>query len=278
MPVSVVTGATGGIGQWIALGLVRAGHTVVAVGRDPARGAALLAWLKARHPAAAIEFELADLSLLIATEQAARRIAARHPVIATVVNNAGVYCTRREETAEGHERVIATNHLSPFVFTRALLPALHAGAGQGGARIVNIGSSTSERARIDPADLEGRRRWGMVRAYSQSKLALLMVTREWAARLDGTGVVANVVHPGLVATNIVRAKGIIGLVWRNMARFALTPEQGAQAPLRAALDPQFATISGVYLTPAGVKPPNPRALRPALVEQVWQATERLVDG
>jgi len=273
--VSVVTGATGGIGRWIALGLARAGHGVVVVARDRARGDDAVAWIGAQAVSAPVELVVADLSSLAATRRAAWEIQGRHPAVDVLVNNAGVFRTRREETSEGHERVIAINHLAPFVLTRALLPALRAAASGGGARVVNIGSSTSDRARIDPADLEGRRRWGMVRSYSRSKLALMMATFGWARRLQGTGVVANVVHPGAVATGLVRAPGVVGLAWRGMAPFLLTEEQGADTPLHVALSPEFAAVTGAYVKQRRAVEPNRRALDPALVERVWAATETL---
>ena len=179
-------------------------------------------------------------------------------------------------TAEGHERVIAVNHLSPFVLTHTLLPALQRAARQRGeARIVNTGSSTADRAMIDPDDLEGVRRWGFVRAYSQSKLALTMTTLEWARRLHGTGVVANVVHPGAVATGLVRAHGPIGLAWRLMAPFLLTEEQGADTPVHVALSPEFGTITGAYVKRRRTVQPNRLALDQDLVARVWAATGRL---
>jgi NAD(P)-dependent dehydrogenase (short-subunit alcohol dehydrogenase family) len=273
VPVAVVTGATGGIGRWIALGLAQAGHDVVLVGRSQHRGDDTLAWIAARAPGARLEFYVADLASLAATRLVAERIVVRAPAIDVLVNNAGVFCTRREETPEGHERVIAVNHLAPFVLTRALLPALSSAPR---ARIVNIGSSTSDRARIDPADLAGKRRWGMVHAYSQSKLALMMATFGWALRLHGTSITANVVHPGLVATGLVRASGVVGWVWRGMAPFVLTAEQGADTPLHVALSAEFAGISGSYVKRRRVVPPNRRALDAGLVEQVWRATEALV--
>ncbi len=276
MPVSVVTGATGGIGRWIALGLARAGHTVVAVGRDRQRGEGMVAWIGAQAPSARIDLLIADLSSLGATRDVGMLIGSRHPAIDVLVNNAGVFRTRREETAEGHERVIAVNHLSPFVLTRALVPALRSAARSGAAaRIVNIGSSTSDRARIDPADLEGRGRWGMVRSYGQSKLALTIATLGWAQRLQDAGIVANVVHPGAVATGLVRASGPIGLAWRIMAPFLLTEEQGADTPLHVALSAEFGTITGAYVKQRRVVRPNGRALDAALAEQVWLATEAL---
>ncbi len=276
MPVSVVTGATSGLGKWIALGLARAGHVVVLIARDAQRAENTVGWMKLAVPEARVDVEIGDLSLLAATRLAAARIAARYPAIDVLVNNAGIFTTTREMTAEGHELVIVTNHLSTFVLTRALMPALR--AAPGGARIVNTGSSTADRARIAPDDLELARNWGMVRAYSQSKLALTMATFGWAKRLHGTGVVANVVHPGAVATRLVRAQGAVGLAWRVMAPFLLTEAQGADTPLHVALSPEFQSRSGVYVKRRSIVAPNPLALDPTMVERVWEATEALAGG
>jgi len=215
---------------------------------------------------------IADLSLLSATRDAGSLIASRHPEIKLLVNNAGIFDATPVATAESHERVLATNLLSPFVLTQTLLPALRAGAP---SRIITVGSSTSDRARIDPDRLVLGRRWTMVRAYGQSKLAVMMMTFALARELEGTGVVANVVHPGLVASGLVRTRGMIGLVWRRLAPFALTEEQGADTPLIAALAPAFASVSGAYIKNGRIVPPNRRALDPALVRRVWSATERL---
>ena len=276
MAVSVVTGATGGIGRWIALGLARAGSTVVLVGRNRARGQEALSWLQARVPGAQLDLLITDLSSIGATRLAGMMIDARYPAIDILVNNAGTFCTRREQTEEGHERVLATNHLSAFVLTRALVPALReAAAREGGARIVNIGSSTSDRARIDPTDLEGKRHWSMVRAYSQSKLALMIQTFGWAERLRDAGVVANVVHPGTGATKLGRARGVGGAAWRMMAPFIDTEEQGADTPLHVALAPEFRTVTGAYVKRRRVARPDGRALDAQLAAQVWDATETL---
>jgi NAD(P)-dependent dehydrogenase (short-subunit alcohol dehydrogenase family) len=115
----------------------------------------------------------------------------------------------------------------------------------------------------------------MVRSYSQSKLALMMATFGWAHRLQGTGVTANVVHPGAVATQLVRASGPIGLAWRAMAPFLLTEEQGSDTPLYVALSPQFCGVTGAYVKKRQTAKPNRRALSAALLDEVWRATETL---
>jgi NAD(P)-dependent dehydrogenase (short-subunit alcohol dehydrogenase family) len=271
-PIAVVTGGSGGIGRWIALGLARAGYHVVLIGRDRARGEAAQAWIARQTPQATTDLLIADLSVLAATRAAGRCVLSRYSKIAVLVNNAGVFDSEPVTTVEGHNRVLATNLLSPFVLTQMLLPALRAAAP---ARIVMIGSSMSDRTRISPDHLVLARRWTMVRAYSQSKLALMMITFALSRRLEGTGVVANVVHPGLVATGLVRTGGVIGIAWRCLARVALSEAQGADTPLYAALAPEFATLSGVYVKKRRVVRPNRQALDPGLVEEVWTATERL---
>jgi NAD(P)-dependent dehydrogenase (short-subunit alcohol dehydrogenase family) len=271
-PVAVVTGATGGIGRYIALGLARAGYRLILICRERERAEAARAWIADTAPHSDIGVSIADLSLLSATREIGNGIAANHPCINLLINNAGVFETKPVATAEGFDRVLAVNLLSPVVLTRALLPSLLACAP---SRIVNVGSSTSDRAQIDPDNLILGDRWTMVRAYSQSKLALMMTTFALAKRLAGTGVTANVVHPGLVATRLVRTGGIIGLAWRCLATIALTEEQGANTPLFAALAPELETVSGSYLKRRRPAPPNPRALNPALLERVWIETERL---
>jgi retinol dehydrogenase 12 len=274
-PVAIVTGPTGGIGRWIALGLACAGHHVVLVCRSPERGAAAARWIASQHPSASTEVLLADLSSLRGTHRLGLSIAAAHPRLSVLVNNAGMFAARRQVTAEGHEAVLAVNHLAPFVLTSALEPALRAGAP---SRIVNVGSSTSDRAKIDPENLELTRHWGMVRAYSQSKLAIMMTTFAHAERLRGSGVVANVVHPGAVATGLIKEKGPIGLAWRLMAPFLRTEEQGADTPLHVALAPDWAQITGAYVKDRAAVRPNPRAAQLELVRKVDSATRALVEG
>ena len=268
--MALVTGASGGIGPWIALGLARAGLHVVLAGRDRARTEAARSWVAGQVAGAAPELEVADLSSLAEARALGERVAARHGALAVLVNNAGVFRHRLTLTAEGHETVLAVNHLAPFVLTRALLPALVADER---ARVVNVGSSASDHAGIDPDDLEMARRWDLVRAYARSKLALMMATFEWAERAPGVGFL--VAHPGGVRTGLVRAGGLVQFGWWAMSPFLLTPEQGAATPLHAALAQDMAGVSGRYLKDSRIARPNRRALDAVLRRRVWEATERL---
>jgi len=273
--VSVVTGGSGGIGRWVALGLARAGQHVVLVCRDPARGNAAVEWIARQVPCPSLELRLSDLGSLGAAHRLGAEIAEAHPRLGLLVNNAGVFTARRQSTTEGLEATLAVNHLAPFVLTDVLEKALKAGAP---SRIVNVGSSRSDRAKIDPDDLELERGWGMVRAYSRSKLAMMMTTFARAERLRGSGVVAHVVYPGAVASNLVREGGAIGIAWRMMAPFLRPEEQGADTPLHVALAPHWATVTGAYVKRRAAVRPNPRALDPVLAARVDAATRVLIEA
>lgn len=270
--VAVVTGATSGIGRWIALGLARAGVRLVLPSRTEAGGIATRDWLHDRVPAVEIDWIGADFSSMTSTMDAARLIRERHPSLSLLVNNAGVFRARRVRTPEGHDLVMAVNHLAPFLLMRELRPALLAASP---ARIVTVGSSMSDNARIDPDDLDLNRRWTMTGAYGRSKLAVMMATFENARLLTGTGVTANVVHPGMVATNLIRSGGPIGLVWRALRPWVRTEQQGADTPLHVSLAPDLTRVTGRYFKNRVPAVPNKRALDPMLVRQVWDATERL---
>ena len=271
--VAVVTGATAGLGLWVAYGLARAGLHTVIVARNAEKAAATQSWIAERARGAVTEVVIADLSSLQETRAAGEAIAAAHPRVDVLVNNAGLITRRRQETAEGHEMILAVNHLAPFVLTTALEPALRNGAP---ARVVNVGSTASDRASLKVTDLEGARSWNALSAYGRSKLALMMATFERARRLEGTGVAVNVVHPGVVATRLASMPGPIGWGWAAIRPFMITPEQGAVTPLHLALSPLVAGETGKYWKRSHPARPNRQAKDATLVRQLWRETERLI--
>ena len=270
-----LTGATSGIGRWSALGLAKAGYRVIAAGRDRQRGEELRAWITARIPAAHIEVVTADLSLMAEVRRLAGHVRERAPRLHVLVNNAGLARRSRVVTEEGHELTLAVNHLAPFLLTRELLPPLTAA---GGARIVNVGSVASDRARIDLDDLESARNWSTMRAYGRSKLALMIATFEWARRLDPNAVTANVVHPGGVATAIGDVGGGPGLAWRLIKPFLLSPEQGARTTLHVATSSVLAGVTGRYFKREAPAEPNPLAKDTDLAAKLWARTDAMVDA
>lgn len=275
---ALVTGATGGIGFHTARGLARAGFRVLLHGRTPEPAEEACRRLMSEAPGSRAEPVAADLASLAAVRGLARAVEARTDALAVLVNNAGLFRPRREVSVDGNEMILAVNHLAPFLLTRELLPLLRRA---GAARIVNVGSAASDRARLDLGDPHSTRRpglLGMAAAYGQSKLMLMMATFEWARRLEGTGITANVVHPGLVATKIAERGGVAGLAWRIGKPFMLSPEKGAEASLHVATAPDLAGVTGRYFRRQREAAPNPLALDRDLAARVWRLTEELVAG
>ena len=277
-PVAVVTGANRGIGRWVALGLAATGHHVVMLVRDRARGEAAAGWVAAHCPGASTELAVADLSTVASARAAGQAIRDAHPHLAVLVNNAGLFTPQRTE-ADGHEMTLAVNYLAPFVLSAELEAPLRAGAAASGeARLVNVGSTASDRATIRLDDLELRRGWGILRAYGQSKLALMMTTFERARRMEGSGVTVNVVHPGLVATDIGTVPGLVGLGWKFVKAFGLSERQGADTPLYVCVSPRVAGQTGLYWKKRAPARPNARALDRAACTRLWEMTEDMTRG
>ncbi len=273
--IAVLTGATSGLGQFVALGLARAGYHTVIVARDTQRGEATRQAILNQAPEASSELVVADLALVSEARRAGEAIAAKHGQVHLLVNNAGLITPGRQVTAEGHERILAVNHLAPFALTRALEPCLRNGTA---ARVVNVGSTASDRARLRLDDLESMRAFSPWRAYGRSKLALMMATFEWSRRLAGTGVSVNVVHPGLVATQLGALPGPSGVVWALLRPFMLSPERGSDTPLFVALSPTLEDVTGQYFKRRKPARPNPQALSGETTRGLWAETERLVNG
>src|SRR6185312_4690777 len=195
--ICVITGATSGIGLEAAGQLARRGARLVLVGRDPRRGEAALVRLRALVPRVEATIHYADLSLMAETRRLADELAAALPRIDVLIDNAGAVFDRHELTAEGLERTFALNHMAYFLLTNLLLDQLKAAAP---SRIVVVASEAHRGAQLDFADLAGRRVGGGWQAYRRSKLANILFTAELARRLAGTGVTANCLHPGFVAS------------------------------------------------------------------------------
>jgi NAD(P)-dependent dehydrogenase (short-subunit alcohol dehydrogenase family) len=188
---------------------------------------------------------VADLASLADVRRLAAEIDARYGRLDVLINNAGLATRRRELTVDGFERQLAVNHLAPFLLTQLLLPKLKASAS---ARIVNVASNAHHRAALDLDDLNWERRpYSALGAYGATKLANILFTRELAQRLRGTGVTANCLHPGVVATNIFSGLGVLGRLFGIVSKpFLLSSSKGAETTVYLAKDSDIAGVSGEY--------------------------------
>ena len=265
-PVIVVTGASSGIGAAGAVELARRGVTVVPVGRDERRLAKV-----ARE--VGTEPLRADLASLTEVRRLAEELLARHERIDVLVNNAGVMPGRRRVTEDGFELTFAVNHLAPFLLTNLLLDRLRESAQ---ARVVTTSSVAHHGGLIDLDDLQLERGWRGMRAYSNSKLANILFTRELARRLDGTGVVANCFHPGVIRTRLTRRSNPLLMVGARLAApFLGSPKTGAETLVYLATAPEAAEVSGGYFENCAPGRPSAQSQDDALATALWDRSAKL---
>ncbi|WP_420127877.1 SDR family NAD(P)-dependent oxidoreductase [Longimicrobium sp.] len=238
--VCVVTGATAGIGQAAATELARRGATVVLVARSREKAERSRADIVRAVGHEGVGIVLADLSVQAQVRAAAAEILRRWPAVHVLVNNAGLYTRRREETADGIEMQLAVNHLAPFLLTSLLLDPLRAAAP---ARVVTLSSGAHHFAAPRWDDLGMRGGYNGLRQYANTKLYNVLFTRELARRNPPQALTANTLHPGVVATEILFG-GWAPL--RLFKRWMRTPEQGARTAVYLASSPDVATVTGEY--------------------------------
>jgi NAD(P)-dependent dehydrogenase (short-subunit alcohol dehydrogenase family) len=277
--VVVVTGATSGIGRIAAEALAAQGARIILIARDARRADSTLARLRALGAQSALGAQgahqalIADLSSLRDTKEVGARIAAQEPRIDVLINNAGNVFARRGVTADGLERTFALNHMAYFVLTHGLRERLLAASP---ARIVNTASGAHSGNSLDFDDLQMERRYRALTAYGRSKLANILFTRELARRLAGTGVTANCLHPGFVATGLgQRGAGFFGALVRVAMVFAGSPERGAKTIVHLAASPEAATATGGYYIDCRAAQPSRAAQDDAAARRLWDASVRL---
>lgn len=275
--IVMVTGATDGIGKATALGLARMGAHVIVVGRTPAKIAATVEQIKAESGNRQIDSLQADFSSLEQIRQLAKTFYQRYDQLDVLVNNAGGVFSPRSETADGFEWTFGVNHLAPFLLTNLLLPALQVAARRSGsARIVTVSSAAHVMSKLNFDDLQSQRRYSAFRVYAQSKLANILFTYELARRLKNTGITANALHPGGVASNFGRGQpGLFSRLVGFVMSFGITTEQGAQTSIYLAASPEVAGVTGTYFSNQKAVRSSSASYDPAAAARLWQISEQL---
>jgi NAD(P)-dependent dehydrogenase (short-subunit alcohol dehydrogenase family) len=271
----VVTGATGGIGKATALGLAALGSRVGITGRDLKRVEAAAAEIRAATGNPLVNAFAADLSSQAEVRRLARDVLETYPRLDVLVNNVGGFWATRHVTADGLEHTFAVNHLAAFLLTDMLLGRLKASAP---ARVVTVSSGAQAMGRIAFDDLQGERKYSGQEAYNQSKLASVMFTYELARRLEGSGVTATVLHPGVVSTGFGAEDPsmifkILVPLWRP---FKKSPEQGAATSIYLASSPQVEGVTGTYFANRKPKTSNESSYDHEAAKRLWQVSSALV--
>jgi NAD(P)-dependent dehydrogenase (short-subunit alcohol dehydrogenase family) len=272
--VALVTGATAGIGEITAAALAGMGAAVVLVSRSPQKLAATAGRIRQQTGNPNVEWIAADLAVMANVVEAADEFKARHDRLHILVNNAGAIYMTRQVTADGYELTFALNHLAYFLLTEQLLPVLERSAP---ARIVNVASGAHAGGRLNFDDLMGERKYSGFGAYSQSKLANVMFTYELARRLAGTGITANVLHPGFVASDFGRNNsGWMMRLFGLVRPFAITPDQGAQTQIYLASSPEVEGLTGQYFVKQKPKRSSQASYDMVAQKRLWDVSEQLV--
>jgi NAD(P)-dependent dehydrogenase (short-subunit alcohol dehydrogenase family) len=284
---AVITGATGGLGYETALALAGAGATVVLTGRNDVKGQRALTEIRSKFPNAKIAYEDLDLAKLASVAGFVDRCASVHGSLDLLINNAGVMALpQRQETADGFEMQFGTNYLGHYALTARLLPLLRRGDR---ARVVNLSSLAHRMGAINFNDLQGVRSYNPIKAYNQSKLAMLIFALELQRRSDaaGWGLTSNAAHPGYALTDLMAngpgTRGWMAQIARMLQPFASqSAAEGALPTLFAATSPR--AEPGGYYGPDGFYelkgPPVPAKIMPQAKDKVvaarlWDASAAL---
>ena len=274
----LITGGNCGIGRATAEELCRRGARVVLTARDAAKGAAAVASIEAAVPAADVAWRELDLANRESIEGFAAGVIDDFDRLDVLIHNAGVILSERREAEAGVEMTFMVNHLGPFLLQRRLEPLLRASAP---ARVILVASDAHRMARkgLDFDDLQFTRDYSGVAVYGASKLANVLCTRELARRLEGSGVSANCLHPGVVATEFTRdgdAGGLWGFIFQYLRFLLLTPEKGARTSVFLASDPALGGRSGGYFSKCRRREPSAVAQDDDAARRLWEESERLL--
>lgn len=269
----VITGATSGIGRATAKGLARKGASLVLVGRSKEGLVSTSEDIAQESGAPAPMLMRADLSSMAYVRRLAIEMKEKVSRLDVLINNAGTIMGDRRLTVDGYEYTFALDYMSPFLLTNLLLDLLTSSYP---SRIVNVSSSVHRFGRVRFDDLMMERDYSPFRAYCQAKLANVLFTHELARRLEGTGITANCLDPGMVRTRFGNeASGLlhIGLV---VARpFELSPERGARTSIYLASSPEVEGVTGRYFVRRGVHRSSPASYDQDLARRLWQVSEML---
>jgi retinol dehydrogenase-14 len=274
--VCIVTGASSGIGKATALGLARIGATVVLVCRDKNRGESVLNEIKRKYQNSSVDLFVADLSSQESIRALVRQYVDKYKQLHVLINNAGIFFTKRHITVDGTEAVFAVNYLAPFLLTNLLLDTLKRSAP---SRIINVAGAHHHKGKINFDDLQGAQDFNGSRAIAQSKLALVLCTNELARRLEGTGVTVNCSDPGMVATNLTDKDEDFPKFFKYMFKmikpFLKSPAKGAETSIYLASSSEVEGVTGQYFANKKITKSSPASYDINTARRLWDLSVSL---
>ncbi len=271
---AIVTGANSGMGMATVRALSDMGARVIMLCRSEKRGREALERLNSEKPRD-LDLILCDLGDYDSVRSFVSKVRESYSRIDILVNNAGFISLDRQETKEGLERQFGINHIGHFLLTTSLLDLMGKGS-----RIVVVASGAHKTGKIHFDDINLHKGFNVVKAYSQSKLANVLFTRELARRVKDKGINVNCCHPGAVATNIGidRETGFGKTVTGLLKPFFQTPEQGARTAVFLATDDSVADVSGEYFYKCKIAKSSKRSKDMELAKELFEFSEKLINN
>ena len=274
--VCAITGASSGLGLETARALAGMGATVVLLCRSTERGEAARAAIAAATDNADLHVVACDHANLDSVRAAAAQLLVRFDALHVLVNNAGLMLMQRRITVDGLEETFQVNHLSAFALTALLRERLEASAP---ARVITVSSIAHRMAQLDFDDLQSERLYDGFYVYGRSKLANVLFTYELARRLEGTGVTANTLHPGLVRTGFGHNNGRAAQAFMMLSQLpplATTARRGARTQVWLASADAVRDTSGRYYARRRARRSSRRSYERDAQRRLWEASERLL--
>jgi len=271
--IVLITGATSGIGKETARALVEKGYRVIVVGRNQAKLEQTVSELKGISQDASVNSFLCDLSSQESIRQLSNEIHAKFDHIDVLINNAGLIIAPRKTTVDGLEYTFALNHLGYFLLTGLLLDLIKASKS---GRIINVSSQAHQGGHIHFDDLMLEKSYGVMKAYSQSKLANVLFTYELARKLKGTGITVNGLHPGAVRSNFgMELPGVMKVIMLIARPFLISSRKGAITPIYLASSPEVEGVTGKYFIKKQVVNSSRESNDEQVARRLWEVSEQL---
>jgi retinol dehydrogenase 14 len=274
--VCVVTGSNSGIGKETAFALAKMGATIIMVVRNQQKGQKTLDEIVAQTGNHSVSLMICDMSSMVSIRNFAKDLKIKYNQVNVLINNAGAEFVKRQVTSEGFEQTFAVDYLAPFLLTHELLDLLKASAP---SRIINVSSGLAKNGKVDLDDLQNERNYKGMQAYSNAKLMLMMFTYALSRRLVGTGITANVLMPGFVATNLGKNSGSLRsrIMFTMVRPMQINAKKGAETSVYLASSDEVKDVNGKCFKKKKEAETCPISYDQQIQERLWNQTNTILD-
>jgi NAD(P)-dependent dehydrogenase (short-subunit alcohol dehydrogenase family) len=266
----LITGANSGIGKATALGLAKEQATIIMVCRDKKNGEKAQKEIKENSHNNNVDLFIADLSSQEQIRRLIKEFKAKYNTLNVLINNAGIMLKKRALSVDHIEMNLAVNYLAPFLLTNLLLDVLKISIP---SRIINISAGLHKRAILDIEDLQSEKDYSIIGTYSRSKVALVLFSYELSRRLEGSGITVNVLHPGVIRTNLLRDMPYIAQFFTKI--FLKSPKKGAETSIYLASSRDVEGITGKYFKNKKPAKSSSQTYKVVLAKKLWDISENL---